>query len=115
MPAFGLRIVYNKKDVFMKFRLTVDIDEINYAQVIRALLPYADKSDISLPTAVLNAAESPGVLENFLRFIPQEEQDKFVLSVFEKNKDRLISGAVKFADKNGVDIAISELSLKEKQ
>ena len=41
----------------MKLRLTVDIDEINYAQLIRAILPYVKKEDIPLPEAVLNAAE----------------------------------------------------------
>ena len=50
----------------MKFRLTIDIDELNYAQAIRAILPFVKKEDIPLPEMVLSAAESPGVLENFL-------------------------------------------------
>lgn len=98
----------------MKFRFTVDIDNVNYAQIIRAVLPYMNKADIPLPSAVLDAAEAPGVLENFLRFIPQEEQDKLVLSLFEKNSGRLTDAAVRFADKHSVDVVISGLKLKEK-
>ena len=98
----------------MKFRFTVDIDNVNYAQIIRAVLPYVNKADIPLPSAVLDAAEAPGVLENFLRFIPQEQQDKLVLSLFEKNSGKLSEAAVRFADKHGVDANISGLRLEEK-
>ena len=98
----------------MKFRFTVDIDNVNYAQIIRAVLPYINKADIPLPSAVLDAAEAPGVLENFLRFIPQEEQDKLVLSLFEKNSAKLTDAAVRFADKYGVDANISRFKLEEK-
>ena len=107
----GLLIVFNVGKQ-MKFRFTVDIDKIDYAQVIRAVLPYVN--DIPLPSAVLDAAEAPGVLENFLRFIPQEEQDRLVLSLFEKNSGRLTEAAVRFADKHGVDVSVSGLRLKEK-
>ncbi len=98
----------------MKFRFTVDIDNVDYAQIIRAVLPYVNKADIPLPSAVLDAAEAPGVLENFLRFIPQEQQDKLVLSLFEKNSGKLTEAAVRFADKHGVDVSVSGLRLKEK-
>lgn len=98
----------------MKFRFTVDIDNVDYAQIIRAVLPYVNKADIPLPSAVLDAAEVPGVLENFLRFIPQEQQDKLVLSLFEKNSAKLSEAAVRFADKHGVDVSVSGLRLKEK-
>lgn len=98
----------------MKFRFTVDIDNVDYAQIIRAVLPYVNKADIPLPSVVLDAAEAPGVLENFLRFIPQEQQDKLVLSLFEKNSAKLTDAAVRFADKHGVDVSVSGLSLKEK-
>lgn len=98
----------------MKFRFSVDIDNLNYAQIIRAVLPYINKSDIPLPSAVLDAAEAPGVLENFLRFIPQEEQDKLVLSLFEKNSGKMTDAAVRFADKHGVDANISNIKLEQK-
>ncbi len=98
----------------MRFRFTVDIDNVDYAQIIRAVLPYVNKADIPLPSAVLDAAEAPGVLENFLRFIPQEQQDKLVLSLFEKNSAKLTDAAVRFADKHGVDANISGLRLEEK-
>lgn len=97
----------------MKFRFSVDIDNLNYAQIIRAVLPYINKSDIPLPSAVLDAAEAPGVLENFLRFIPQEEQDKLVLSLFEKNSGKLSDAAVRLADKHGVDVTVSKLKLEQ--
>ena len=98
----------------MKFRFTVDIDNVDYAQIIRAVLPYVNKADIPLPSAVLDAAGAPGVLENFLRFIPQEQQDKLVLSLFEKNSAKLTEAAVRFADKHGVDANILGLRLEEK-
>ncbi len=99
----------------MKLRLTVDIDEINYAQLIRAVLPYVKKEDIPLPSAVLNAAETPGVLENFLKFIPQDKQDELVLKLIEKNKVRMIARAHRLADKLGVDMTISDVSLTERE
>ena len=52
----------------MKLELKIDIDEINYAQLIRAIIPYIKREDIPLPEKVLSAAETPGVLENFLKF-----------------------------------------------
>lgn len=99
----------------MKLRLTVDIDEINYAQLIRAILPYVKKEDIPLPEAVMNAAEAPGVLENFLKFIPKEKQDELVLKLMEKNKVRMIARAHKLADKAGIDAVISDIKLAERE
>lgn len=95
----------------MKLRLTVDIDEINYAQMIRAILPYVKKEDIPLPETVLSVAETPGVLENFLKFIPRDKQDELVLKIVEKNKIRMIARAHKLADKAGVDMQIYDISL----
>ena len=97
----------------MKFELKIDIDEVNYAQAIRALLPYLKKEDLPLPEMVRNAAETPGVIENFLKFVPKSKQDEIILKVFEKNKNRIIAKAHNMADKRGVDIKISDISLKE--
>lgn len=97
----------------MKFELKIDIDELDYAQTIRALLPYIKKDDLPLPDMVRNAAETPGVLENFLKFIPKEKQDEMILKAFEKNKIRIIAKAHKMADKAGIDMKISDISLKE--
>lgn len=97
----------------MKFELKIDIDELDYAQTIRALLPYIKKDDLPLPDMVRNAAETPGVLENFLKFIPKEKQDEMILKAFEKNKVRIIAKAHKMADKAGIDMKISDISLKE--
>ena len=97
----------------MKFELKIDIDELDYAQTIRALLPYIKKEDLPLPDMVRNAAETPGVLENFLKFIPKEKQDEMILKAFEKNKVRIIAKAHKMADKAGIDMKISDISLKE--
>ena len=99
----------------MKLRLTVDIDEINYAQMIRAILPYVKKEDIPLPEKVIDAAASPGVLENFLKFIPKEKQDELVLKIIEKNKVRMRARAHKLTDKAGVYAVISYISLKERE
>ena len=33
----------------MKFRLTIDIDELNYAQAIRAILPFVKKEPARCP------------------------------------------------------------------
>lgn len=98
----------------MKFRLTIDIDELNYAQAIRAILPFVKKEDIPLPEMVLSAAESPGVLENFLKFIPREKQDELILKTFDKNKVRIIAKAHRTAAKYGVDMKISDVSLEER-
>lgn len=98
----------------MKFSLEIDFDDIDYAQAIRALLPYIKKEDIPLPSSVLDAAEAPGVLENFLRFVPKSEQDKIFLGLVEKNETRMIEGAARFADKNGVDLNITKIKLKER-
>ena len=97
----------------MKFELKIDIDELDYAQTIRALLTYIKKEDLPLPDMVRNAAETPGVLENFLKFIPKEKQDEMILKAFEKNKIRIIAKAHKMADKAGIDVKISDISLKE--
>lgn len=99
----------------MKLRLTVDIDRLNYAQLIRAILPYVKKDDIPLPDMVLDAAQTPGVLENFLKFVPQDKQDEIVLKIVEKNKDRMIARGHKLCDKAGVDVTISDLTLKERK
>ena len=95
----------------MKFRLAIDIDELNYAQAIRAILPFVKKEDIPLPEMVLSAAESPGVLE---KFIPREKQDELILKTFDKNKVRIIAKAHRTAAKYGVDMKISDVSLEER-
>ncbi|MDD6991141.1 MAG: hypothetical protein PUI48_04860 [Oscillospiraceae bacterium] len=97
----------------MKLELKIDIDEINYAQAIRALLPYIKKEDLPIPDMVKNAAETPGVLENFLKFIPKSKQDEILLKVFEKNKVRIIAKAHRVAENRGVDVTISDITLTE--
>ena len=97
----------------MKFSLEIDFDDVDYAQAIRALLPYIKKEDIPLPSAVLDAAEAPGVLENFLRFVPKSEQDRIFLGLIEKNETRMIERIEKLADKNGVDLNITKIKLSE--
>ena len=59
----------------MKMRMIIDIDDIDYPGLIRLLLPHVKKSDIPLPEKVIDAAATPGVLENFLKFIPRSTQD----------------------------------------
>lgn len=98
----------------MKLGLEIDIDEINYPQLIRALLPYINKSELPLPQAVISAAEAEGVLENFLRFVPKEKQDELVLKLFEKNKLNIIARCHKLADKAGIDLAVSDIRLSER-
>ncbi|MBQ8780578.1 MAG: hypothetical protein IJZ72_02730 [Oscillospiraceae bacterium] len=97
----------------MRYTLEIDFDEFSYAEAIRAVLPYAKKEDIPLPEMILSAAGTPGVLENFLRFIPKEEQDKIFLSLIEKNKDRLANAAKKLADKNGMELNITDIRLNK--
>ena len=99
----------------MKLELKIDIDEINYAELLRAIIPYIKKEDIPLPAKVLEAAEAPGVLENFLKFIPKDKQDEIVLKLIEKNKVRMIARAHKIAEKEGVTMTISDISLKERE
>lgn len=99
----------------MKLELKIEIDEINYAQAIRAILPYVKKEDIPLPEMVLNAASAPGVLENFLKFIPKEKQDEILLNTFAKNKARFISKAHRLAASRDIDLKISDISLEEKK
>lgn len=98
----------------MKFGLEIDIDEMNYAQLIRALLPFIKTEDIPLPRKVMEAAGTPGVLENFLKFIPKEKQDELVLKIFEKNKIRIIAKAHNLADKAGIDLSVSDIRLRER-
>lgn len=97
----------------MKLELKIDIDELDYASAIRALLPYVKKEDLPIPSAVISAAEAPGVLENFLKFIPKSKQDELILKTFEKNKVRIIAKAHRMADKAGIDVKISDISLAE--
>lgn len=101
--------------IYMKLGLEIDIDEINYAQLIRALLPFIKKEDIPLPSKVLEAAETPGVLENFLKFIPKDKQDELVLKIFDKNKIRIIAKAHKLADKAGIELEVSDIRLHERE
>lgn len=99
----------------MKLELKIDIDEINYAQLIRAILPYIKREDIPLPGKVLEAAQTPGVLENFLKFIPRDRQDEIVLKIIEKNKVRMIARAHRIAEQEGVEMVVSDISLKERE
>ncbi|MCM1577177.1 MAG: hypothetical protein NC078_00050 [Ruminococcus sp.] len=98
----------------MKLQLKIDIDDINYAELIRAIIPYIKREDIPLPEKVLEAAETPGVLENFLKFIPRDKQDEIVLKIIEKNKVRMIARAHRIAEQEGVTMEISDISLKER-
>lgn len=104
-----------ERKIKMKLELKIDIDEINYAQLIRAIIPYIKREDIPLPEKVLSAAETPGVLENFLKFIPKDKQDEIVLKLIEKNKVRMIARAHRIAENEGVEMVVSDISLKERE
>ena len=99
----------------MKLELKIEIDEINYAQAIRAILPYVKKEELPIPEMVVNAASAPGVLENFLKFIPKQKQDEMLLKTFAKNKERFISKAHRMAAARDIDLKISDISLEEKK
>ncbi|MBQ5311965.1 MAG: hypothetical protein ILP19_08005, partial [Oscillospiraceae bacterium] len=86
----------------MKMRMTIDIDEIDYPGLIRLLLPHVKRADIPLPEKVIDAAAAPGVLENFLKFIPKEKQDELVMTIVNKNNSRIIRRGEALADRMGV-------------
>lgn len=99
----------------MKMRLTVDIDEMNYAEIIRFVLPYVKKEDIPIPAKILETAGNPGVLEGFLKLIPKKAQDEMVLKLVEKNKQRFINKAQTIAANRGMHVVVSDISLKENE
>lgn len=101
----------------MKMTLKIDIDEINYGELISALLPYVDLNSLPLPEAVKQAAGQPyssSIINNFLKFVPKEKQDELVLKLFEKNRDNIIAAAHKVALKHDVQMEISDVSLSER-
>ncbi|MGN0643189.1 MAG: hypothetical protein ACI4JJ_08575 [Huintestinicola sp.] len=101
----------------MKMTLKIDIDEINYGELISALMPYVDLTALPLPDAVKQAAGQPyasSIINNFLKFVPKEKQDELVLKLFEKNRDNIIAAAHKLALKHDVQMEISDVSLSER-
>lgn len=99
----------------MKFRLSVDIDHLDYASALRAIIPHIKREYIPLPDKVIDFAQAPGVIENFLKLIPQEKQDEMILAVFDKYKEKMINKAEKSAAGAGVDISVSDVTLSERK
>ena len=95
----------------MKMRMIIDIDDIDYPGLIRLLLPHVKKSDIPLPEKVIDAAATPGVLENFLKFIPRSTQDEIVMKLVNKNNTRIIKRGEALAERLGVNMEISDIKL----
>ena len=91
--------------------MIIDIDDIDYPGLIRLLLPYVKKADIPLPEKVIDAAAAPGVLENFLKFIPRSKQDEIVMSIVNKNNARIIKRGEALAERLGADMDISGIKL----
>ena len=98
----------------MKMRIILEVDNVDYAAIIRMLLPYVKEQDIpSLLKPVLDNAATPGVLENFLRLIPKDTQDNIVLGLVKKNKDRIIRKGQKLVDDFGIKGDVVDLRLKK--
>lgn len=93
-------------------RLTIDIDDMDYAGLLRVLIPHLKREDIPLPDAIINAAQKKGVIEGFLRFIPRKKQDELVVSVVNKNRSRIIRRGEKIAEGWGIQLKISDMHLK---
>lgn len=98
----------------MKMRLTIDMDNVNYASIIRMILPYVKKEDIpAILNPVINRANEPGVLEGFLKLIPKSVQDKLVLDIFKKNRHRILRKGRQALEKVGIEADVTNLSLNE--
>ena len=98
----------------MKMRLTLDMDNISYASIIRMLMPYIKREDIpSLLLPVIDRAQEPGVLEKFLQFIPKDTQDEIVLDIVEKNRSRIIGKGEMLMDRFGIEGDLIDLHLRK--
>ena len=101
----------------MKMTLRIDIDDMDYGELISALLPYLNMDSLPLPDAVKQAAGQPyasSIINNFLKFVPKEKQDDIVLRLFESNRVNIIGAANKAALKHDVHLDISDVSLTER-
>lgn len=94
--------------------LKIDISELDYADLLAAVLPYIDLKKAGLPTMLANAVSNPDAIRTVLGFIPKDKQEEILLSVFEKNEVRMIAGLHKLAEKHGVRGEICGLTLKKK-
>lgn len=98
----------------MKMRLTLDMDNISYASIIRMLLPYIKKDDIPFILApVIDHAAEPGVLENFLKLIPKSTQDEIVLDIVKKNRNRILGKGEMLMDRFGIEGDLIDLRLRK--
>ncbi|MBQ5330530.1 MAG: hypothetical protein J6F31_04685 [Oscillospiraceae bacterium] len=97
----------------MKMRLTLDMDNISYASIIRMILPYIKKEDIpAILLPVIDRAGEPGVLENFLKLVPKKTQDDIVISIVNKNRSRIIRQGKGLMDRFGIDGELVDMKLQ---
>ena len=96
----------------MKLRLVIDIDDMDYAGLIRILIPHIKRADLPLHEKVIDAAAKPGVIEGFLRFIPKKKQDQMVMGLVNKNRSRIIKRGEKIAEGWGLQLSIGDLYIR---
>ena len=94
--------------------LKIDISELDYADLLTAILPHIDLTRAGLPPMLANAVTKPETIRTVLGFIPKDKQEEILLSVFDKNEVRMIAALHRFAEKQGVHGEICGLSLKRK-
>lgn len=97
----------------MKMRLSIDIEDISYAGLIALVSEYADWSSIPAPMGLMQSSLSSGTVSAMLELIPKDKQDELVMKIFSGNKDRIINMAERLADKKGLEMKISDISLTE--
>lgn len=85
---------------------------MDYAGLLRALMPHLKRADIPLPDAVIDAASKKGVIEGFLRFIPRKKQDEMVVGIVNKNRSRIIRRGEKIAEGWGIPLKIGDLHMR---
>ena len=96
----------------MKLRLVIDIDNMDYAGLIRILVPHLKRTDLPLPEKVIDAAAKPGVIEGFLRLIPKKKQDQMVMGLVNKNRSRIIKRGETIAEGWGLKLSIGDLYIR---
>ena len=91
--------------------LKIEINEMDYADLLIAIMPHIDLSKTGLPQKLAGAVTSPAAIRTVLSFMPKDKQDELMISIIEKNKNKLIASMHKFAVKNKVRCSIADLSI----
>ena len=95
-------------------KLVLDVGQVDYAAIAEKAMPLLrDKAkEMDGPMKILATLPAP-LVRKTIETLPESAKDQMVAYLVNHNKDKIISAAQNFAEKQGFSITINSVSVEE--